>query len=632
MHNTAHHHFPIAAMGIAIAAALPALAMDTPNLKQALTQVAPQHPRLFFSGEQTAGLQAKITADPLLKAVFDRIQARAEDDQKRNPIKREKVGKRLLGVSRTCLERVAYQAFTYRITGAEAYLRGAEREMLAAAAFEDWNPSHFLDVAEMTAALAIGYDWLFNELSPESRQTIRAAIIEKGLKTSLKGGWWVVTTNNWNQVCHGGLTMGALAVLEDAPKLAETIVARAIENVPRAMHEYEPDGVYPEGPSYWKYGTTYNVLLISALESALGSNFGLADAPGFNKTPEFYLHATGPTGLFFNFSDCGTRGGIAPAMHWFAARRNDPTLLWHEKKTLALFTTGEPGGSWDRLLPFLLIWGRPIGEIKAPAALHWKGGGRTPIAVHRSGWDPQATFLGIKGGSPSSNHAHMDTGSFVLDMAGVRWAVDLGAQNYHSLESRGVNLWGKNQDSERWTVFRLSNFSHNTLVAGGQRQRVKGHAPIINFSSDPSAPYTIVDITPAYEGLLKQARRGARLIGKSILVQDHIENLEQKTSVRWGMATHAKITINKNNTATLNQQGQTITLTVLSPENATLSVLDIEKPPREYDAENPNTRMIAFETELAPAAKETLAVFIQPAEDPAAPPPMTPLADWPQNR
>ena len=31
--------------------------------------------------------------------------------------------------------------------------------MLTAARFEDWNPSHFLDVAEMTFALAIGYDW-----------------------------------------------------------------------------------------------------------------------------------------------------------------------------------------------------------------------------------------------------------------------------------------------------------------------------------------------------------------------------------------------------------------------------------------------------------------------------------------
>jgi len=176
----------------------------------------------------------------------------------------------------------------------------------------------------MTAALAIGYDWLFNSLAADARNTIRDAIVDKGLETSMKGGGWVMTTNNWNQVCHGGLTLGALALFEDEPELSKRVIARAIKYVPRAMDEYEPDGVYPEGPSYWLYGTTYNVLMIAALESVLGSDFGLASAEGFLKTPEFYLHATGPTGLFFNFADCGFRSGPAPAMHWFAQRRNDP--------------------------------------------------------------------------------------------------------------------------------------------------------------------------------------------------------------------------------------------------------------------------------------------------------------------
>ena len=53
-------------------------------------------------------------------------------------------------------------------------------EMKAVAAFPDWNPSHFLDVAEMTNALAIGYDWLYDDLTPTDRATIRAAIVEAG--------------------------------------------------------------------------------------------------------------------------------------------------------------------------------------------------------------------------------------------------------------------------------------------------------------------------------------------------------------------------------------------------------------------------------------------------------------------
>ena len=124
--------------------------------------------------------------------------------------------------------------------------------MLAVAAFSDWNPSHFLDVAEMTFAMAVGYDWLFHQLGADSRKTIRTAIVQKGVTlpftTRHKG--WVRARNNWGQVCHGGLTAGALAVLEDEPELAAKTVHNALQNVHFSMDAYAPNGSYPEGPGY----------------------------------------------------------------------------------------------------------------------------------------------------------------------------------------------------------------------------------------------------------------------------------------------------------------------------------------------------------------------------------------------
>lgn len=620
----------IVALVLSMVAAFSARAASTEDLDERLKGVGPEHPRLFFTEAGEAELRAKIEEDPVLGAVFGFIRGSADKIHELEPLTRDQVGRRLLGVSRACLQRVSYLAFAYRMTGDEVYARRAEREMLAAAGFTDWNPSHFLDVAEMTAALAIGYDWTYHALTPEARETIRKAIVEKGLQVSMPGGWWVSTTNNWNQVCHGGLVMGALAVLEHEPDLAHDIIKRAIENLPRAMHEYEPDGVYPEGPSYWDYGTTYNVLLISALESVLGSDFGLASAPGFAKTPEFYLHATGPTGLYFNFSDCGARGGVAPAMHWFAERRDDPDLLWRERIELQSLAGQQPNaeGSGDRLLPFLLLWARGGRAPEPPRRLHWKGDGPTPVAMHRSGWGEDATYLGIKGGSPSVNHAHMDIGSFVLDMGGVRWAIDLGAQSYHSLESRGVGLWNRGQNSDRWTVFRLNNWSHNTLVVDSQLQRVDGHAPIIAFSHDPDAPFTVVDMLPVYEEQLARALRGARLIGDAVLIQDDLTALDRPTPIRWGMVTRAEVTIESDNAAVLRQDGKSVSLRVLSPAGARLAVFDTENPPRDFDAKNPGTRMIGFEVELAPGAAETLAVFIQPGESSGEPPAIAPVAAW----
>jgi len=600
----------IACCILAVIAAVVCAPVGAEDLASRLAQVTPAHPRVFFTDAAIPELKARIEGDPLLAGVYTQLLASADAALAEEPLKREKIGKRLLHVSRACLQRVSYLAFAYRMTRNDAYLKRAEREMLAVAAFEDWNPSHFLDVAEMSAALGIGYDWLYNELPAESRAIIRDALIKKGLEASFPGGGWVTSNHNWNQVCHGGLTVGALAVLEDAPELAEKIIARGIENVPLAMHEYEPGGVYPEGPSYWQYGTTFNVLMLSALESVLGTDFGLASASGFMKTPEFYLHATGPTGLYYNYSDCGTRGGIAPAMHWLAHRRNDPGLLWIEKERLAEFVA-KPGAGGDRLLPFLLLWARPMGQLEPPKTLHWKGDGRTPVAMMRSAWRPDATYVAVKGGSPSTNHAHMDTGSFVIDMKGVRWAIDLGMQSYNELETRGVDLWNRKQDSQRWTVFRIGNASHNTLVVDNQLQRVDGHGAIPRFSDDAARPYALIDLAPVYEGQLKRATRGVRLIGESVLVQDELAALDRETTVRWAMATQAAVAL-AGNTATLTQDGQSVSLRVIAPADAALAVVDIEKPPHDYDAQNPNTRMVVFETRLAPSSNATLAVMIEP--------------------
>jgi len=79
------------------------------------------------------------------------------------------------------------------------YFNRAEKEMLAVSAFSDWHPEHFLDVAEMTMAVSIGYDWLYNSLSAGSKELIKNAIIEKGLKPSLDP-----KNNSWLKVTHNG--------------------------------------------------------------------------------------------------------------------------------------------------------------------------------------------------------------------------------------------------------------------------------------------------------------------------------------------------------------------------------------------------------------------------------------------
>jgi len=559
---------------------------------------------------QLAEIQTRLRSQPALQGFYQALLKKADEIIPQKPVERVKTGRRLLGVSRRCLDRVFHLSAAYRFSGKRPYLERAEQDMLAAAAFSDWNPSHFLDVAEMTAALAIGYDWLYPDLSDESRHTIQKAIMEKGIQPALKHTGWVRGENNWNQVCNGGITLGILALMEDQPDLAQKLVHRAINGVQAVMSHYEPDGAYPEGPGYWVYGTSYNVVLLAALDSVLGTDFGLSQIPGFSSCAGYYLHVTGPTGLYFNYPDSGSRGGFQPTVFWFAQQYDQPSLAWRQHQLWQEALAERPSTLvQSRLAPLLLCW-RP-GQPAVPEALSWRGRGSNAVAMFRSSWtDPDAVYLAIKGGSPSVSHGHMDVGSFVMDAQGLRWVVDLGPESYHKIESRGMSLWGRAQNAERWTIFRYNNLSHSTLVVNDQHQRVNGTAPIIRYSSQPTRPHVVYDMSDVYQGQLAQALRGAYLTpAGQVVIQDEFKALDQPATVRWAMVTPAQVTITGNKTALLKQRGKTLRVTLISDAKAKLRTYST-KPRADYDAANPGTRMLGFEVSLAPEQATQMAVVL----------------------
>lgn len=612
-------------LGIFAAVTLPAV--DEAEVARRLKLMGP-HPRLFLDQEAGRKLAQSTTAHPLRAAVRSLLLRRAEAMLSEKPVQRILIGRRLLDKSRTCLSRVLHLSLAWRLTGERKYADRARQEMLAAAAFADWNPSHFLDVAEMTAALGIGYDWLYPILSEDDRRTIREAIVEKGLKPSLTVNGWTRAVHNWNQVCNAGMAIGAIAVAESEPALAAQMVARAINTVPAAMHEYGPDGAYPEGTSYWGYGTSFNVLLIDALQSALGSDFGLIQTPGFLATADYMLHVYGPTDLPFSYSDAGTRpAGPIPAMFWFAAARREPYLLWSEWRKLGELAKAGEGLRGDRLDPFLLIWWNPdMTRTATPPALSWTGRGQTPVAFHRSSWEPNATYAAIKGGSPSVNHAHMDIGSYVIDAGGTRWADDLGMQDYNSLESKGIALWGRNQDSERWKVFRLGTSAHSVLMVNGEQQRVEGNAPVISARSGS----TVLDLAEVYRGQLSQARRGIRLLPDgAVLVQDELTPAGAgPAKVRWAMVTKADVRVDGPGRATLTRDGRTLRFQVVEPAGAALRIYSTDPPPAETDAPNPGTRILGFEITAAPGEAQRIAVHLALEPAPPAAADLRPLSRW----
>ena len=555
----------------------------------------PAHPRLLWLKGEEATLKKTLAADPALAKLHGAILAESDRLLTVAPLERKQIGRRLLSVSREALRREMFLGYAYRMTGQAAYRSRAELELRAVAAFSDWNPSHFLDVAEMTMAVALGYDWLYSDLSPAVRAEIRDAI-------------------------H-----------EDQPQLASNLVNRAVTTVVTAMGDYAPDGAYPEGYGYWGYGTSFNVLLISALEKALGSDFGLSQQPGFLKTAGFMAHLAGPSGEAFNYSDSGAGGHLQPAMFWFAQRLKQPSLLWTERQRL--LTTDPEKHVGNRILPAALLW---VGDLRVaeakPPALTWTGGGKNPVAMMRTSWtDPNAIFVGLKAGSPSVNHAHLDVGSFVMEADGVRWAMDFGMQDYNSLESKGVKLWGKEQDAERWRVFRYRNQVHNTLTVNDSLQRVDGYAAITGFSQKPEFLSATTDLTAMYGGALAKANRGVAIVDQThVVVRDELQGGSQDATVTWTLLTPASVRLVNGNTAELTKDGKKLLLQVAEPASVTLKTGSTQGP-NEYDAPNPGTTLLTFSVRVPARATAALTVRLVPekAQGQTAKP-VPALANWPR--
>jgi len=596
--------------------------VDSAQAADPLAGLKPGHPRLLVSDADWKALRERQTSDPELARVAARIEADAKSLLNEPPLVYKKEGKRLLDISRQAIQRILLWSVAYHLTGDRVYAEHAKRELLNLAAFPDWNPSHFLDTAEMTTAFALGYDWLYDELDPQSRATIRRAIVEKGLQPGLDAtaGYnsWHRSANNWNQVCFGGLTLGALAIGDEEPAPARSLLKLARTGIAAGLRPYAPDGIYPEGPGYWGYGTVYQTMMLAALQSALGTQWNLDSSPGFLSSGAAILQVTGPSGNPFNFFDGGDRTELQPAMFWFAKQLHEPGLLRFQQKPLTEALTrsveSEKAYHENRLFVLIALWWSDLPDqnttLKLP--LVWHGGGPNPVGVFRTSWsDTNALFLAFKGGAAGLSHGHMDAGSFILEADGVRWAIDLGRQDYLSIESKGLDLWSYGQNSDRWRVFRLNNFSHNTLTIGNQLHRVDGAARITEFHDGPN-PSATLDLSPVFAGQASRVIRRFQLgTGRTVFIRDELTGLTPGTNVRWALVTKAGVKL-AGDRATLTQDGKMLQARLLSPADATFSVIPADPPKDDFNAANPDTRILVVNVTAPASGQIQLDVALRP--------------------
>jgi hypothetical protein len=354
--------------------------------------------------------------------------------------------------------------------------------------------------------------------------------------------------------------------------------------------------------------------MISALETALGTDWGLTKCPGFLASAAALVEQTGPTGRPFNFSDGHDNVVFDPTLFWFAQRLNNPSLIYFQSLILQQKLSAPVAKVEDEnLTPLLAIWIMNLPKIiPAPnLPLAWFGDGPNPVGVYRSSWtDTNALFLAFKGGSAGLNHAHMDAGSFVLDADGVRWATDLGSQDYFSVEKHGWALFSMTQNSDRWRVFRLNNYSHNTLTLGNQLHNMRGDARITNFKTNSAT----VDLSRIFRGQASNVTRQF-FVGpdRSVRIHDEIFGASPGLAVRWQMVTAAKIKTKKDQ-ATLRSNGKILTAKILSPAGAQFTTASAQPPNDGVNEPNPGYKMLVVNLTVPASGNLELEIELQPVK------------------
>lgn len=476
--------------------------------------------------------------------------------------------------SSTIRMNVGATAGMYRLTNDSAYSDWVIETILTIVNLSDWNPSNFLNTADITMTVSLGYDWVYDQLTETQREAIETAISEKSFVPALNSSInsWSEHTNNWAQVTHCCLIIGTLAIGDVKATLANQIIDFALPKLNVSLQQYAPDGGWVEGYSYGTYAGIFLGLMMGSLDSALGNNLGISSLPGMSNLGAWLTHGFGQTGGFswadgaWTFSNANSLWSVG----YWAMRFNQAGWL---QGMLSRFTAAQ-AATFQAYLFYNATLNTTNVLPDMPRYNQFKG---VAGMTYRTSWtNSDGWFYGFMGGFNGRSHGHLDAGSFVVDYKGYRWAELLGSDSY--------SLSNYFAAPKRWTYYRCRSEGANTLSISNKTQTAlhfSNQIPSANNSLlwagsfDSSSRFGIANLTEAYSNVTTSVLRGVILLNNSqLLVRDEII-APNAVDIAASWHTTADITLGTDNrTATLTQGDITMKLTVLRPSNAYLELVD----------------------------------------------------------
>ena len=476
-------------------------------------------------------------------------------------------------------------ALAYQITRDMKYLEFAYEWMYALCQWDHWGPGHYLNCANTSRPLATAYDWLYNGFVSEYGQDAVDYLAERIYTNGVYEGTVTLTGNqpehkrtsgdssrywkhvgNWNSCGTLGMLIASLAIMdyEEYQQDALYVISASLGHyMERGMTYITFDGGYRESAGYWGC-VRFMHFITKILMDTTGTDFGLLDFPGIDITDYFGCQLEGSNFNRWNYHD--DWAGTQPS-YWYYLSADLFDNPEYASIRYSQIHTGHKNKAPFRY-DVLFYDKATVDSIKnqeVELALDYIMTGIDAL-VTRSSWDSNSLYAGIMGGRNNVAHGQYDSGNWIYENGGIRWFVDLGADDYN-LAGGGLARGYYKYSAEGNNTLALESLPHGQRI--NPNMDTNGAEPIdggnlIASETSQYGSYAILDQSGAYNGqykefdgttnktmgtvdskLVEYAYRGMLFTNnrRTVVIQDEVKTVNNTKETFWWFAHYDSKTV-----------------------------------------------------------------------------------------